>query len=98
MIDKIGKINPNYETRATKMAQSKQNVAPATGDYASISSEAVKAAELERIKNAVKSAPDPEREEKLRQVREKLANNEYDQLNNKQLDSIANSLMKTFFG
>ena len=96
LIDKVGGISPPYyldskkaETKATETT---------TADQVMISGEAIKQAEKIKTKNIILSSVDPERVEKLRDIKEKLNSNEYDNLTKEQLGKIADSVMKTFFG
>ena len=96
MIDSVGGLNPNQGTRSN--ANNKQkNTIISTGDRVSISPEAAHASEKRKIVDIVNSLEDTERNEKILKVREKLQNNEYDQLKSNQLDSVAESLYKSFF-
>ncbi len=94
MIDKIGGVGPDYSPRKSEpVAAVNKTVSDAY--KVSISEEGNQKAELDRIIRLVKLAEDPERAEKLRLVREKLARDEYSQLSDAQLENIANSLMNS---
>ena len=97
LIDKVGGISFDHSSRPIGETHNKQQV-NTNGDYLDISQEATRKAEQEKVIHAVNASEEPERAEKLRQVHEKLQNNEYDQLNPEQLDTISESLVRTFFG
>ena len=97
MIDKIGGINPNQITKKTGV-KSVDSLAPSQSinDYkVNISAEANQAklkAEGDKLAELLKSQKDPEREELVHNVKEKVDRNQYNQLSNEQLDKIAESL------
>ena len=96
IIDKVGGLSPNYGQRGPKeVSESRGTDAQ---DRVNISQEASRAAELARIADIAKTGEDPERLEKLELVREKLANQKYDNLSEEQLQTITNSLMQSFLG
>ncbi len=97
MIDSVGGLSPNYNSRIDKQVQKKEP-SFASGDYVNISQAASRASGHDQIMNTVKTKEDPERIEKLQKIREKLENDEYDKLNHGQLDKIAKSLARAFFG
>lgn len=97
MIDKIGGVGPNYNPRKSEPVAPVEK--PVSAAYKiSISAEGSQKADIDRIARMAISVKDPEREEKIRLIREKLARDEYRQLSEPQLDDIAQSLMRSFFG
>ena len=97
LIDKVGGINYSPAPREASSTRKKEQLGVAD-DHLDISKEASRKAELSRVVAAVNASEDPERIEKLRVIREKIENNEYDKLNKDQLDTISKSLVQTFFG
>lgn len=94
MIDKIGNIGKIFQQPKNDPVKK----APAKGagnDSVSISPEARQAAEVANTVKLVQNTPDDTRAEKLREVREKLKNGDYDQLSPEMLDSIADRVAPT---
>lgn len=95
IIDKVGGLSPNYGQRGPKEVSGNQSAD--AQDRVNISQEASRAAELARIADIAKNGEDTERMEKLELVREKLKNQEYNQLSEEQAQTITASLMQSFF-
>ncbi len=103
MIDKIGGINPNQMTKKTGVLpvdalEPSQQV----GDYkVNISAEANQAkvkAESKKLVQLLQTQTDPEREQRVRTVKEKVARNEYENLTTDQLEKMAESLHNRLLG
>lgn len=92
VIDRIGGVSPGYGPRKTG-ATSKPEKPAAASDNVSISAEASRAADASRIARMAKNSQDLERAEKLRNIKEKLANGEYDNLSEDMLSSMASNLI-----
>ncbi len=95
MIDKIGGIGPNYGPRKNEPV-AKQD-APVRGDNVTISEEAARAADVARTSRIVSQATDAERTERLKEIKEKMARGEYNDVSDEQAGKIADSLMEVFF-
>jgi anti-sigma28 factor (negative regulator of flagellin synthesis) len=96
MIDKVGGIGPNYGPRKTE--PSARTEAPAkAGDSVAISAEAARAAETARVARQVMHSEDPERADRLREIKERLARGEYNDVSDEQASKIAESLIGIFF-
>ena len=97
MIDKVGGPGPNYGPRKTEPTVRRET--PVVGpDSVAISEEASRAAELARTTRLVQSTNDPERAERLKEIKHRLERGDYDQLSDEQLSNIAESILGTFFG
>ncbi len=97
-IDIIGGIRPPNKNKSVSGSKSDYEDRPiekkSIKDKIDISKEALKLAETNRTKSMVLSHVDVERSEKIREVRERLNANEYEQLNSNQLNEIADSVMR----
>ena len=96
MIDKIGGINPNFNTRKSEPVVKKESLVRT--DNVEISAEAAQAADLAQTIKLVQSTEEPSRQEKLAEVRARLARGDYDQPNAEMLDEIAESISQSFIG
>ena len=96
MIDKIGGISPNYGPKKSTPVSKKEGQAKT--DSVQISAEATRAAELAQTVKLVKATPDTSRQEKLQEVKDRLARGEYDQLSDTQLSEMADSIGQTLLG
>lgn len=95
VIDKIGNINNIVETKKTKTVSNTKETSKS--DSIEISSEGKKAAEVAKSTQIVKDTPDI-RIERVKEIKEKIANGSYDFNDNQLLgmvaDRIANILIK----
>ena len=97
MIDKIGNINKIYQQQ--KNEPLKKAAKPGLGsDSVSISPEAHKAAEIAGHVKTVKTSVDDARVEKIKDVKEKLKNGDYDNLTPEMLDKIADRIAPALLG
>ena len=92
LIDKVGGIGPNYGPRKTEPAVQKETPVRGT-DNVFISEEASRAAEVARTARMVQASNDPERAEKLKEVKARLARGEYDNPSEEQLSAVVDSLL-----
>ena len=91
MIDKIGNINKLYQQPKNEPA--KKPAAKGMGsDSVSISPEAHKAAEIANQIKTVKSSVDEARVERIKEIKAKLKNGDYDNLTPEMLDKIADRI------
>lgn len=98
MIDKIGGIGKVYEPKEPSRTPKTQETSPVFGqDTVKISEEAIKAQEAQQALKTVKSTPDI-RQEKVREVKEKLAKGEYDNLTNEILEKVAEKIALAITG
>ncbi len=96
MIDKVGGVGPNYGPK--KNEATTRSEAPArSGDAVTISAEGARAAEAARAARAALQSEDPDRSERLREIKERLARGEYDAVSEEQANRIAESLIGVFF-
>lgn len=102
-VDKVGGIgNSGYEPKKNAPVQKQA----ASGSYDNISisdtakqrvTEAKIQAEVQNIaKKIVQSGPDSERSEKIKEIKAKLKNGEYDNLSPEVLDKIADNMTNVF--
>jgi len=95
VIDKIGNINNIIEPKKSRPVAGEKEVKK--GDSVQISSEGKKAAESARLAQMIKESPDI-RVDKVNEIKEKIANGEYNFNDAKVLemvaDRIANFLLK----
>lgn len=96
VVDKVGGIGPNYGPRKTE-SSSKKDSASVQSDKIVISDEAAKAAEVDRLAKLASASQDPSRVEKLRDVKTKLANGEYNNPSEEMLGTIAEKISDVFF-
>lgn len=96
MIDKIGGVSPNYGTQKSKPVEKKGG--QIRTDNVQISQEAAQAAELANTIKLVKGSEDPGRLDRIKEVKEKLARGDYDQISDEQIDNIADSITQAFIG
>ena len=93
VIDKISNI-ANVQKIATQNQVAKATekaISPTVQDTVSISAEALKAQETHKAQQTVKSAPDS-RAEKIKEVKGKLANGEYDNISTEMLERVAENI------
>lgn len=96
MIDKIGNIGKIYQTGKNKGAKPVQN-AGIGDDSISISKEAMKAQEVAKATVVVKQASDI-RLDKVKEVREKMARGEYDNIGKEMLNQVADKIAQSIVG
>ncbi len=89
VIDKIGSINNIVETKKSKSISSKKSTKKS--DSVQISSEGKKAAEIAKQTQIVKETPDI-RTERVKEIKEKIANGTYDFNNNEMLEMVADKI------
>lgn len=94
MIDKIGNVGKVFQTDRNKGAKPAQNGSGIGSDSISISKEAVKAQEVAQATNLVRQSPDV-RSDRVKEVREKLARGEYDNIGKEMLDKVADKIAQT---
>lgn len=94
MIEKIGGITPNQAPRKSEPVAKAESPVRAS-DNLSISEEALKAAEAAKIQKLANS-PDESRAEKIKEVREKLARGDYDNLSDEMLNKVADRVASAF--
>ncbi len=95
MIDKVGGIGPNYGPRKNEPVV-KQDAPIKAGDNVVISAEAAKAAEVARTARTVLNSTDTERADRLKEIKEKVARGDYDNVSDEQANKIADSIMGVF--
>lgn len=91
VIDKIGNIGKIFQNERPKNIQAKQAPASLGEDTVSISKEALKAQEMAQTTKIVKSSADV-RQDRIREVKEKLERGDYDNLDNELLDRVADRI------
>jgi anti-sigma28 factor (negative regulator of flagellin synthesis) len=96
MIEKIGNVNKPISSTQKNSVKKSSQVSKQT-DSVSISAEAHKAAEIAAHVKTVKGSTDPSRAEKIREIKIKLKNGEYDNLNNDMLSKIADRIINSIF-
>ena len=89
VIDKIGNINNIVETKKTKSISG--NKSTKKSDSVQISSEGKKAAEVAKQTQIVKETADI-RADKVKEIKEKIANGTYDFDNNEMLEMVADKI------
>src|SRR5688572_24484111 len=94
MIEKIGGITPNQAPRKSEPVAKAESPVRAS-DNLSISEEALKAAEAAKIQKLA-HMPDESRAEKIKEVREKLARGDYDNLSEDMLNKVADRVAGAF--
>lgn len=97
MIDKIGGVGPGYGPKKTENTSKAEGPKVGT-DNVVISSEAARAAETARIARIASSSEDQTRVERLKEIKTKLSNGDYNNLSEDVLDKVAGSISETFFG
>jgi len=97
MIDKIGGPGPGYGPRKTDQA-SKAETPVRGSDNVVISEEAARAAETAKIAKLASGSQDQTRVEKLRTIKEKLDNGEYNNLSDEMLNKTARNISDALFG
>lgn len=93
VIDKISNVS-NVSKITTQNAVAKaaeKAAAPSTQDTVSISAEALKAQESHKLQQTIKSAPDS-RSERVKEVKEKLARGDYDNISPEMLERVAEKI------
>lgn len=104
-IDKIGRVGSfGYETKKPAVPAKTETTGPVDtitiSDAAKkIASEAKLQAEVKQIaKQIVSMPPDEDRTEKIKAVKERLKNGDYDNLSTEMLDKISDQIASTFLG
>ncbi len=104
-IDKIGRVGGfGYETKKAAVPAKTETTGPvdtiSISDAAKkIASEAKLQAEVKQIaKQIVSMPPEEDRTEKIKAVKERLKNGEYDNLSTEMLDKISDQIASTFLG
>lgn len=95
MIDKVGGIGPNYGPRKNEPVV-KQDSPIKAGDNVVISAEAAKASEVARTARTVLNSTDTERADRLKEIKEKVARGDYNDVSDEQANKIADSIMGVF--
>lgn len=97
VIDRIGNVNKVAGTDSFQ-SQKPKEVKPSIGeDTVSISKEAQKAQEISRATETVKSSEDI-RQDKVKEVREKLERGDYDKPDTEILDRVAEKIAQSLLG
>ncbi|MDH5656864.1 MAG: flagellar biosynthesis anti-sigma factor FlgM [Spirochaetia bacterium] len=97
IVDKIGGTGPGYGPRKTENTTKPAHPARSS-DNVVISEEAARAAETAKIARLASGTEDQSRVEKLRIIKEKLNNGEYNNLSDDILNKTARNLSDTLFG
>lgn len=104
-IDKVGRVGGyGYEPKKTNSTPKSENQTPvdtiSISDAAKkIASEAKLQAEVKQIaKQIVAAPPEEDRSEKIKAVKERLKNGEYDNLSKEVLDRISDQIASSFLG
>jgi hypothetical protein len=104
-IDKIGRVGGfGYETKKPSVPAKAETTGPVDtitiSDAAKkIASEAKLQSEVKQIaKQIVSMPPDEDRSEKIKAVKERLKNGDYDNLSTEMLDKISDQIASTFLG
>lgn len=92
MIDRVGGAGPGYGPKKPENQQQVQQPVR-SGDNVSISAEAARAADLARVTNLVRSTDDTSRMEKVKEIKQRLQNGEFDNPSEAMLSSAADSLL-----
>ena len=91
VIDKIGNIGKIFRPNQSQQANAKAPSKDLGSDTVSISQEALKAQEAAKASNFVKNTSDV-RQERIKEVKEKLARGDYDNIDNEVLDKVADKI------
>jgi len=91
VIDRIGNVNKIIGSDKSAPSKIKGEKSEIAGDTVSISKEAQAAQELARTTDTVKRASDI-RQDKVNEVKAKLARGDYDVINNEILDRVADKI------
>jgi len=97
IIDKIGGPGPGYGPRKTDQTSKPENKARSS-DNVVISEEAARAAESAKIVKLAQGPDDQSRVEKLRIIKEKLNNGDYNNLSDEMLNKTAGNITDALFG
>ena len=97
VIDKIGNINNIIEPKSTKSVSKSKEISK--NDKVEISSEAKQAAETAKYTQLVKDTPDPERAQKVKDIKTQIQNGTYTKVEDDSVlemvaDRIAGYLLK----
>jgi anti-sigma28 factor (negative regulator of flagellin synthesis) len=95
VIDKIGGSGPVYGSKKTETTARAENPSRPS-DNVQISAEASRAADTSRIARMAKESPDTERSEKIKDIKQKLENGEYNTLSDALLSSVADKIASEF--
>jgi anti-sigma28 factor (negative regulator of flagellin synthesis) len=97
MIDKVGGVAPGYGPGKKNDPVTRLDSSSKTGDNVVISEEASRAAEVARTSRLVLQSADSERAERLKEIKEKVARGDYNEVSDEQASKIAESLIGIFF-
>ncbi|EKJ85505.1 flagellar biosynthesis anti-sigma factor FlgM [Leptospira meyeri] len=104
-VDKVGRVGGyGYEPKKTQGPKETETQAPvdtiSISDAAKkIASEAKLQAEVKQIaKQIVQAPPEEDRTEKIKAIKERLKNGDYDNLSTEMLDKISDQIASTFLG
>ncbi|MBX7059719.1 MAG: flagellar biosynthesis anti-sigma factor FlgM [Leptospirales bacterium] len=96
IIDKVGGVGPNYGPKKNEPTARAETPLRA-GDAVTISAEGARAAEAARVAKAALQTEEPDRAERLRDIKERVARGEYDAVSDEQANRVAESLLGVFF-
>ena len=94
VIDKIGNIGKILKPDQSQSAKKTPVTNKSGSDTVNISAEALKAQERAQIENSVKKTSDI-RQERVKEVKEKLANGDYDNIDNEILEKVAEKIAQS---
>jgi len=94
-IDKIGNINKIIVTDKPQALKSKAKSQGLGSDSVSISKEALRAQELATAQKHIKSTSEV-RQEKVKEIKAKMNNGNYDNIDNEILDRVAEKIAQAF--
>jgi len=97
MIDKVSGVGPGYEPKKPNPAQRAEGTIR-SGDNVSISDEAARAALAAKTAKLAQTSQDQNRAEKLREIKARLNNGEYDNPSDEMLGKIADKISDAFIG
>jgi len=97
IVDKVGGVGPAYEPRKNESV-SKPSSTAGRADSVIISEEATRAAEGARLTKLIQSVEPNDRAEKIKEVKERLAKGEYNNLTDETLNQIADRISRSFLG
>lgn len=95
VIDKVGSIGPGYGPKKAD-TPSRVEKSSVKSDNVTISAEATRAAEGGRIAKLAKSADEPSRADKLKEIKEKLEKGEYDNISDDVLSNVSDNIVSQF--
>ncbi|MDH5717179.1 MAG: flagellar biosynthesis anti-sigma factor FlgM [Spirochaetia bacterium] len=94
VIDKIGNIGKILRSEKPQVPKN-TSVEKSGSDSVNISSEAVKAQEFAKSSESVKKTSDV-RQEKIKEIKQKLADGKYDTIDNEILEKVAEKIASSF--